>query len=163
MVKLKNEMKDALKIVGKGGTVVYLATASADGKPNNVGMRFVNTWNGEFIIIADMFFCKTKANLKENPNSAVAMAHPSKGREWLFRGESFIFPIGMLKVSPGYTWHGIKAKDILEEWGDWGKKEPPTEVPPDIRPPIPRQRGVYCLHVEEVYSLKSGEVGKRIL
>jgi len=163
MVKLTNEMKDALKVVGKGGTVVYLATASADGKPNNVGMRFITTIKDEFILIADMFFIKTKANLKENPNSAVSMAHPLEGREWLFRGESFLFVNGTEKIYPDLEWHGINAKDVLEEWGNWAEKEPPVEVPPDIRPPVARQRGVYCLHVEEVLSLKAGEVGKKVL
>jgi len=141
MVKLTNEMKDALKVVGKGGTVVYLATASADGKPNNVGMRFITTIKDEFILIADMFFIKTKANLKE----------------------SFLFVNGTEKIYPDLEWHGINAKDVLEEWGNWAEKEPPVEVPPDIRPPVARQRGVYCLHVEEVLSLKAGEVGKKVL
>ncbi|MCD6530130.1 pyridoxamine 5'-phosphate oxidase family protein [Candidatus Bathyarchaeota archaeon] len=163
MVVLTDEMKEALKVVGKGGTVVYLATANVEGKPNLVGMRFVSHYKDEFIIIADMYFVKTKANLRENPNSAVAMAHPLKGREWVFRGESFYFAIGLLTENPDFEWHGIRAGDLLKEWGNWGEKEPPDEVPPDIRPPALQQRGVYCLHVKEVYSLKPGEVGKRIL
>ncbi len=163
MVKLTEEMKKALKVVGKGGTVVYLATASANGKPNIAGMRFIDTYKDEFILIADMFFLKTKMNLYENEYSAVAMVHPFNGREWVFRGEAFLFEAGMLKEDPNFEWHGLKAKEILEGWGNWAEKEPPEEVPPDVRPPVLKQRGVYCLHVKEVYSIKPGEVGKRIL
>jgi len=109
MVKLSTEMKEALKVVGKGGTVVYLATAAVGGKPNIAGMRFIDTYKDEFILVADMFFLKTKMNLYENEYSAVVMAHPFKGREWVFRGEAFIFEVGLLKENPNMEWQGIKA------------------------------------------------------
>ena len=54
-MKLTDEMKDALHIVGSGGAVVHLTTCSADGKPNTVGERFIAVWNDEYILIADMF------------------------------------------------------------------------------------------------------------
>jgi predicted pyridoxine 5'-phosphate oxidase superfamily flavin-nucleotide-binding protein len=78
MVLLTEEMKDVLKVVGKGGAVVHLATASVEGVPNIVAERFVTHYKDEYILIADMFAQKTKVNLCENEVGAISVA-PSQG------------------------------------------------------------------------------------
>ena len=89
MVKFTQEMKEGLRVPGKGGSLVYLCTSSRDGNPNIAAMRFVATHMDDKILIADMFLLKTKANIKENPNVAVAICHPlDEGRWWVFRGKA---------------------------------------------------------------------------
>lgn len=148
MAKLTEEMKETLKVVGKGGSVVHLATSSADGRPNIVAERFVTAYQDEYILIADMFAQKTKVNLNENPNGAISVAYPNENRKWVFRGPTTILTKGL---PDDFSWYGLNGAKVLNEWGNWAEKEPPVEVPPDIRPPQVAQRGVIVLKVEEIY------------
>lgn len=166
MPKLTDEMKQVLKIVGKGGAVLHLTTCSADGKPNIVAERFVSHYKDEYIIIADMYAQKTKVNLNENEIGAISVAHPAKGHTWVFRGPCTIIQWGHPGTGglPGsFVWQGVRAGELLAEWGNWAEKEPPDEVPPDIRPPLLVQRGVIILKVDEAYSWNPEEAGKKIL
>ena len=52
MVKFTDEMKDALRVPGKGGSLIYMATSSIDGKPNIAAMRFVATHGDDKILIS---------------------------------------------------------------------------------------------------------------
>ncbi len=160
MVMLTDEMKDVLKIVGKGGAVVHLATASVDGVPNIVAERFVTHYKDEYILIADMFAQKTKTNLYENEIGAISVAYPVKEHTWVFRGPCTIITIG---TPAKQKWHDIVAGEAFEEWGEWATKEPPDEVPPDIAPPKLAQRGLIAMKVEEVYSFDPDSAGKRVL
>jgi predicted pyridoxine 5'-phosphate oxidase superfamily flavin-nucleotide-binding protein len=160
MVKLTQEMKKGLKVPGKGGSLVYLATSTIDGKPNIAAMRYVDSYKDDKILISDMFLLKTKMNLKENPECIIAVCHPlNSGRDWVFKGKAIDIEYGF---SPDFDWYGVSAKDILDGWGDWHHKEPPDEVPPDVVYAVPAQRGVVVLHVEEIYSIEKGKVGEKI-
>lgn len=160
MAKLTQEMKDVLKVVGKGGAVVHLTTCSKDGKPNIVAERFITHYKDEYILVAEMFAQKTKVNLNENEVGCISIAHPVKGHTWVFRGPCTVIS----HAAPAdYKWYDIKAGEVLAEWGEWATKEPPSEVPPDIAPPKLAQRGVIALKVEEVYSYHPDEAGKKIL
>ena len=160
MVKLTTEMKEGLIVPGKGGSLVYLCTSSIDGKPNIAGMRFVDNYKDDKILIADMFLLKTKANIKENPECIITICHPlDSGRDWVFKGKAINIEYGF---PPDFDWYGVKAKEILDGWGDWHNKEPPDEVPPDVVYSKPAQRGVVVLHVEKIYSIEKGKTGEKI-
>ncbi len=160
MVKFTAEMKEGLKVPGKGGSLVYLCTSSLDGKPNIAGMRYVDTIKDDKILIADMFLLKTKANIKENPECIVTICHPlDSGRDWVFKGKAIDIEYGF---PPDFDWYGVKAKEILDGWGEWHNKEPPDEVPPDVIYAKAVQRGVVVLHVEEIYSIEKGKTGEKI-
>ncbi len=158
-MKLSGEMKKALKTVGAGGAVVYLTTSSKNGNPNVVGERFVTLFKDEYILIAEMFAQKTRVNLLENPHGVITMSHPLKGRTWTFSGSATILQEGL---PDDYVWEGLRAKDALDEWGDWALKEPPSEVPPDIRPPSLVQRGVITLRVETITDFAPENAGANI-
>ncbi len=160
MAVLTDEMKAVLKVVGKGGAVVHLTTCSRDGKPNIVGERFVVHYRDQYILIADMYAQKTKINLNENQVGCISIAHPIKKGAWVFRGPCTIITHDS---PPTYKWKGVTAGPLLKEWGNWAEKEPPDEVPPDIRPPHLVQRGVIVLKVEEVYSSQAEEAGRKII
>lgn len=159
-MKLTPEMKNALKIVGSGGAVVYLTTVSKSGVPNIVGERFVSYFKDEYILIAEMFAQKTRVNINENPHSVITLAHPLRGRTWAFVGVSTILQEGLPE---DYIWEGLRAKEVLDEWGDWALKEPPSEVPPDIRPPALVQRGVITFHVKAILDFYPERAGEKVL
>lgn len=150
----------ALRTVGDGGAVVYLATSSREGNPNVVGERFVTLFKDEYILIAEMFAQKTRVNLNENPHGVITLAHPVKGRTWSFSGPTTILQEGH---QPGATWEGLDVAETLAEWGDWATKQPPSEVPPDIRPPALVQRGVIAMHVTSVTDYHPDRAGEHLL
>ncbi len=158
-MKLTSAMKEALKIVGKGGAVVYLTTSSLKGKPNTVGERFVAVYRDEYIVIADMFAQKTRVNLNENPTAVITLAHPVRERTWSFHGPTSIIQEGHMD---GFEFQGVPASDVLAEWGNWAEKEPPSEVPPDIRPPALVQRGVIIMKVEGITDFHPDRAGQAI-
>jgi uncharacterized protein len=158
-VILNQEIRKALQTVGGGGSVVYLTTASKEGIPNIVGERFVSVFRNEYIFIAEMFAQKTRVNIHENPHGVITMVHPLRGRTWTFTGPITILQEG---YPDDYVWEGLKASDALDEWGNWALKEPPSEVPPDIRPPVLVQRGIIALKVDSITSFDPDSVGKSL-
>jgi len=156
-MRLTADVAKALRTVGSGGAVVYLTTSSRSGNPNTVGERFVTLYRDEYILIAEMFAQKTRVNLNENPVGVITVAHPIKGRTWAFSGPATILQEGHLD---GQTWEGLDVAQALVEWGDWATKEPPSEVPPDIRPPALVQRGVIALHVTSVTDFHPERAGQ---
>jgi len=159
-MKLGSEASRALRTVGAGGAVVYLATSSREGNPNIVGERFVTLYKDEYILIAEMFAQKTRVNLNENPHGVITLAHPVKGRTWVLAGPATILQEGH---APGATWEGLDVAETLAEWGDWATKEPPSEVPPDIRPPALVQRGVIAVHVTSATDYSPERAGEPLL
>jgi len=158
-MKAGPEVKKALRTVGSGGAVVYLTTSSRNGNPNIVGERFVTLYKDEYILIAEMFAQKTRVNLNENPYGVITLAHPVNGRTWIFSGPATILQEGHPE---GYVWEGLDVKAALDEWGDWAEKEPPSEVPPDIRPPVLVQRGVIALHVTAIADFHPDRAGEAL-
>lgn len=159
-MRIGTEPAKALRTVGSGGAVVYLTTCSREGNPNVVGERFVTLYKDEYILIAEMFAQKTRVNINENPHGVITVAHPLKGRTWAFSGPVTILQEGH---EPGASWQGLDVAETLAEWGDWASKEPPSEVPPDIRPPALVQRGVIALRVENVTDFHPDRAGEPLL
>jgi hypothetical protein len=158
MSNIAKDVKKAIKIVGGGGVVLYLTTVSNAGIPNVVGERFVTLFKDRYILIAEMFAQKTRVNINENPHGIITLAHPVKGRTWLFKGPVTILQEGL---PDDYVWKGLSSKEALEEWGDWALREPPSEVPPDIRPPVLVQRGVIAFKIEEAYNFAPEHAGEQ--
>lgn len=156
-MRLGNDVARALRTVGSGGAVVYLATSSRAGNPNIVGERFVTLYKDEYILIAEMFAQKTRVNLNENPVGVITVAHPVKGRTWSFSGPATILQEGHLD---GEVWEGLDVAEALAEWGDWATKEPPSEVPPDIRPPALVQRGVMAIRITSAIDFHPDRAGQ---
>jgi hypothetical protein len=156
-MRLGADVSRALRTVGSGGAVVYLTTSSLSGNPNVVGERFVSLYRDEYILIAEMFAQKTRVNLNENPRAVITVAHPVKGRTWSFSGPTTILQEGH---APGAVWEGLDVGAALAEWGDWAAKEPPSEVPPDIRPPALVQRGVIAMHVTDARDFHPDRAGE---
>jgi predicted pyridoxine 5'-phosphate oxidase superfamily flavin-nucleotide-binding protein len=123
-----DEVYEQIKEVKDGGNLVQLATASLEGKPNIAPMRFARKAADGVLVIADMYFCKTRVNLKENPKLALSVAFPKRDQ----------YPF-VIHGRGGLAEKGCQGRlgDFWASWADWGERNPPTEVPPASARPTP--------------------------
>lgn len=134
---------DQVKEVKDGGQLVHLATATLEGKPNIVPMRFARRAREGVLVIADMYFCKTRVNLKENPQLALSVAFPARDKyPYIIQGQGHL-------AEKGTTG---RLGELWQEWADWGERNPPTEVPKGFGPPNPSCRAVLVIDVDNVTS-----------
>ncbi len=159
-MKLTDEMKEVLKAGSSRSVVTYLTTSNTTGKCNIYLQPYTDVYKDEFIFSPDLFAQKTKININENRVGVMTVANPEAGMTWAFRGPCNIIQWGH---PPKFNFQGVTAGEVLERWGDWGQLEALDSVDADIQPKAVGQRGVIVLKVEEVYSYKSEESGKKIL
>ena len=79
------------------GNLVHLATLSKDGKPNVVPVGGIRAISDSELLIVDVLFDKTKRNLLENPQVAIAVEALGKGmppRGYQLKGRAKIFTSG---------------------------------------------------------------------
>ena len=76
--------------------LAYLATSSSDGKPNVVPVGLVKVLDDHRILIVDVFFNKTRKNLKENAEVALAVTDLRKLEAFQFKGRAEIVTEGEL-------------------------------------------------------------------
>ena len=149
----RDEVYEEIREVKDGGQLVHLATASVDGKPNIAPMRFARKAGHDVLVIADMYFCKTRVNLKENPRLALSVAFPNRDAyPYVIHGQGQIAEKG----SPG------RLGEFWAKWFDWGERNPPTEVPQGFGPPNPSCRGILVVSAESVTSSAFENYGEEI-
>ncbi|MGI5817341.1 MAG: pyridoxamine 5'-phosphate oxidase family protein [Armatimonadota bacterium] len=142
-----------IKEVKDGGKLVHLATAGLDGKPNIVPMRFARHAADDVLVIADMYFCKTRVNLKENPNLALSVAFPEREScPVAFYGHGWLAEKGT----------GGRLGEYWSNWRNWGEENPPTEVPEGFGPPNPSCRAVLVIDVDRVCSCAWSDFGEEV-
>ncbi len=153
MAVSRDEIYQQIREVKDGGNLVHLATATREGKPNIAPMRFARKAGVDTLVIADMYFCKTKVNLKENPRLVLSVAFPDReGQPYVLHGHGEIAEKG----SPG------RLGEFWGAWNDWGERNPPTEVPPGFGPPNPSCRGILVIDVERITSSRYEEYGQEV-
>ncbi|NPV48226.1 MAG: pyridoxamine 5'-phosphate oxidase family protein [Armatimonadetes bacterium] len=144
---------EQIREVKDGGKLVMLATASLEGKPNIAPMRFARRARGDVLVIADMYFCKTRVNLKENPNVALSVAFPQRAEcPYVVHGQGHLAEKG----SPG------RLGELWDQWRDWGERNPPTEVPQGFGPPNPSCRAVLVIDAEDITSSEASSFGEQV-
>lgn len=116
---------------------VPVATADSDGKPNVVFVTFLKIVDDETIYIADNFFNKTRANLKENPQISIVGYDSETKRSFQVKGKIDI-------MTEGQVYEDVKA------WVHAKSKAMPIVA-------------AVVMHVEEIYNAMHGpDAGKRI-
>jgi len=136
MVKLPESAKLILEKAASKVEVV-IATASKEGIPNAVPVRFVKLYDDEHILIADNYFLKTKKNLEENPRVAVTFWDYEARVGYQVKGSPTIFTSGR----------------VFEDAANFVQSTKP-EV---------KTKAAVLVKVEEVYWVKGGpDAGKRI-
>jgi predicted pyridoxine 5'-phosphate oxidase superfamily flavin-nucleotide-binding protein len=90
-MKMSEEIQDMIN-----KNVVHLATTSGDGKPNAVPVGGIRAINASELLIIDVLFDKTKKNLLENPNVAIAVEVLGKGapRGYQLKGRAAVHTEG---------------------------------------------------------------------
>ncbi len=82
MAKLTPEILEQMK----KQKVYSLATASKDGVPNVVPVGMLMPKEDGTIWIIDNYFCKTIANMRENPKAAFYVWNPECTESWQIKG-----------------------------------------------------------------------------
>lgn len=100
-MKMDDEMK---KIIDSN--IVHLATSSRDGKPNVVPVGLIRAISDHELLIVDVLFKKTKKNLEENPQVAIAFEALEEGKAYQLKGKAKVFTQGELYE---------KAYEIMKE------------------------------------------------
>ncbi|MFH1775919.1 MAG: pyridoxamine 5'-phosphate oxidase family protein [Chloroflexota bacterium] len=101
MARITDEMRE---VMAKAGAWA-LATATKDGVPNVVPIRFARAFAEDRLVLMDLFMQKTKQNIKENPRVAVSVwdfeslkGYQFKGEaRFMYSGKGFIVGLGMVK------------------------------------------------------------------
>lgn len=132
MVRLTDEIRTSLD----GTRLVFLATASKDGRPNVVPIGAFKLLDDETLLISDQFFNKTLANMRENPQVAVS-----------YWGEKGGFQLkGTVTL---HTDDDVFAQDVA-----WMKELRPALVP----------KSAVVMTITDVYTVKAGpDAGTKIL
>jgi len=89
MQKLDQEIKDVLR-----SNIGYLATSSPDGKPNVVPVGLVEPVGDSELLLVDVLFQKTRKNLDENPQGALAVTDLGRMRGCQLKGTARIETAG---------------------------------------------------------------------
>lgn len=112
----------------------FIATADKAGRPNLGPKRSTRVLDDETIMFVEATAKKTYANVKENPQVAIAVVDVSKMDGYRFVGPATVIESGELfdKVSAEMQKAGIKPVAVV------------------------------TVKVEEIYSLKAGKAGERI-
>ena len=151
-MKLPAEMAEALRIGPVHDTVVFLTTATLEGRPNIAVQQFTDVHGDEFILMPDLFALKTRVNLNENQTGVITVASPADLRHWVIEGPCNVIQWGH---PDGYRFQGLRAGEVLERWGDWSAIEPMDDLPDEERPAVIAQRGVIILKAERVRRIES--------
>ncbi|MGI5875327.1 MAG: pyridoxamine 5'-phosphate oxidase family protein [Dethiobacteria bacterium] len=88
---LTDDIKDILRT-----NICYFATSSPDSKPNVVPVGLVEPISDHEVLLADVHFYKTKKNLEQNPQVAIAVTDLPKKLAFQLKGKAEIIPSGEL-------------------------------------------------------------------
>ena len=71
-----------------------LSTASWDGMPNVIPIKFMGVMDPQRVWIADNYLSKTLRNLEENPYAAFYVMSPERDTCWQFKGATSVHQEG---------------------------------------------------------------------
>ncbi len=105
-----------------------ISTASKEGIPNTIYVKFLKVYDEGHILIADNKFSKTEKNLQENPKVSFVVLDKENKKAYQVKGTAEIF----------------KEGKIFDETVEWVETERST---PDTFP-----KSAVLLKVDEIYS-----------
>jgi len=156
-MKMSDEVKEVIN-----NNIVHLATSSRDGKPNVVPVGLCRAISDHELLIVDVFFKKTRKNLEENPQVAIAVEALEELKAYQLKGEARIFTQGEFYE---------KALEIMKEQDKvreervsvWKEKRP--EMAERFEKLVAshrklRPKAAVLVDVEEIYSTMRGVGGE---
>ncbi|MEN6592116.1 MAG: pyridoxamine 5'-phosphate oxidase family protein [Methanobacterium sp.] len=114
----------------------YVATATTDGVPNVVPIGNIKPLDNKTVIIADSYMIKTRKNLEANPKVAFVVEDAAK-YPFQFKGTVKIYTSG----------------EYYDEVVNWVKETSPL---------APAPKAAVVIDIEEIYSVKVGDAGKKL-
>ena len=89
----------------------YVATVTADGKPNLSPKGTIIAWTSEVLAFADIRSPDTMENLKNNPNVEINVIDPLLRKGYLFKGQAKIIKDTSLyaEILSHYRQKGVKS------------------------------------------------------
>lgn len=146
-MKLSEEIKQMLD-----ENIVYLATSTRDGKPNVVPIGSAYAISDNEILIHDMMFVKTRANLEANLQVAISFTDTRRWESYQLKGTAKIFTEGEMfeKVLEIMKIKAERQKDHMESISDPRTKERVQrmmELHKNLKP-----KAAVLITVEEIYS-----------
>ena len=110
MAVLTEEMKRVVRQQRLG----FVATVSADGRPNVSPKGSVTVWEGDRLVFADIESPRTIRNLEANPNTEVNVVDPGIRKGYRFSGVAKVLRAGDLywKVLEHYKSEGADIRRI---------------------------------------------------
>ena len=118
------------------GSRAYVATATTDGVPNVVPIGNIKPLDNKTVIIADSYMVKTRKNLEANPKVAFVVEDAAK-YPFQFKGTVKIYTSG----------------EYYDEVVNWVKEASPL---------APAPKAAVVIDIEEIYSVKVGDAGKKL-
>ncbi len=118
------------------GSRAYVATATTDGVPNVVPIGNIKPLDNKTVIIADSYMIKTRKNLEANPKVAFVVEDAAK-YPFQFKGTVKIYTSG----------------EYYDEVVNWVKEASPL---------APSPKAAVVIDIEEIYSVKVGDAGKKL-
>lgn len=152
MAKLTEEMRD---LIGRCA-LAYVATTDEKGRPNVSPKGMVKILNDESLVFADLFSLKTRQNLKENSQVAIAIIDPKAFTGFQFKGRAEVIEEGPLydEIASHFEANSPVAppRDDSPRWYAWRlRRELARNRPWPVRP-----NAVVVVHLEEIWNLAPG-------
>lgn len=115
---------------------VYIATSTTEGVPNVNTIGHIKALDNKTVLIADSYMVKSRANLEANPKIAFVVEDVTKF-PFQFKGSVQIFESG----------------EYYDEAVKWIET---------VSPLADKPKAAIIIDVEEIYSVKVGDAGKRL-
>ncbi len=78
------------------GKMAWVATAAGDGTPNTTPKGSLRLLDDQHLLFADLFSCKTRQNLEQNPKVAVTVIDAATNAGYQFKGTAELIASGPL-------------------------------------------------------------------
>lgn len=146
-MKMNKEIKQMLD-----ENIVYLATASKEGKPNVVPIGLVHAISDNEVLIGDVWFKKTRKNLEENAQVAISFTDVKRWEFYQLKGKAKIYKTGEIyeKIFDIMKKKAEKREESVEKIDNPEIIERAKKIREMLKNPNPKAAVV--ITIEELYS-----------
>lgn len=146
-MKMNEEIKQMLD-----ENIVYLATASKEGKPNVVPIGLVHAISDNEVLIGDVWFKKTRKNLEENAQVAISFTDVKRWESYQLKGKAKIYKSGEIyeKIFDIMKKKAEKREESVEKIDNPEIIERAKKIREMLKNPNPKAAVV--ITIEELYS-----------
>lgn len=146
-MKMNEEIKQMLD-----ENIVYLATASKEGKPNVVPIGLVHAISDNEVLIGDVWFKKTRKNLEENTQVAISFTDVKRWESYQLKGKAKIYKSGEIyeKIFDIMKKKAEKREESVEKIENPETIERAKKIREMLKNPNPKAAVV--ITIEELYS-----------